>query len=409
MTSNDLYNQLIGLTPPWRVNDVVLNVENQTVHVYVAYDPSLGRLRCDMCDCECPGYDTPGERFWRHLDTMQFMTYLVCSVPRIECPTHGVRPAQASWTAPSSRFTLLFETWAIAVLQATKVQSQAAKLLRLSPDSMRVIMNRAVERGLARRSPNTVISHLTLDEKSIAAGHEYITLLCDADRGIVLDLAQSRTEKATKVLLTETLSANQLHHVKCVTMDMWKAFANAVKDILPHADIAHDRFHIAQHLNDAVDRTRRAEHSRLFKEGASPLVKSRYVWLKNPENLTEAQNALFLSLMQNDLITGKVWTMKDTFRDFFQCRKVKKAKTFFENWYERAVAIGAPALIKVADMLKTHLAGLLAVIEHSATNAIAEAINSKVQALKTSARGYRGFHNYRTAILFYFGGLQLNP
>lgn len=340
---------------------------------------------------------------------MQFMTHLVCSIPRVECPTHGVRPAQASWTAPSSRFTLLFETWAIAVLQATKVQSQAAKLLRLSPDSMRVIMHRAVERGLARRSSETVIKHLTLDEKSIAAGHEYITLLCDADRGTVLDLASSRTEKATSLLLKETLSAHQLHHVKCVTMDMWKAFANAVKEVLPHADIAHDRFHITQHLNEAVDKTRRAEHSRLCKEGSSPLAKSRYVWLKNPENLTDTQNALFLSLMEDNLITGKVWTMKDTFRDFFKCQKVKKAKAFFENWYERAVAIGATALTKVADMLKTHITGLLAVVKHRATNAMAETINGKVQALKTSARGYRGFQNYRTAILFYFGGLQLNP
>jgi transposase len=131
--------------------------------------------------------------------------------------------------------------------------------------------------------------------------------------------------------------------------------------------------------------------------------------LKNPENLTDTQKAHFLSLMQYGLMTGRVWSMKDTFREFFQCSKVKKAKTFFENWYEQAVDIGASALTKVAEMLKTHIVGLLAVIKHRATNAKAEAMNSKIQALKTSARGYRGVDNYRTAILFYYGGLQLNP
>lgn len=409
MTSNDLYSQILGLSAPWRVRDVVLNVKDETVHVYVSHDPSLGRLRCDMCGCECPGYDTQDTRFWRHLDTMQFMTYLVCSIPRVECPTHGVRPAQASWTEPNSHFTLLFEAWAIAVLQATKVQSKAAQLLRVSPDAVHRIMVRAVERGLSRRDPNMVRKHITLDEKAIAAGHEYITLLCDADRGIVLDLALSRTQKSTEALLMNTLSQGQRRSVKCVTMDMWKAFANAVKKVLPHASIAHDRFHIAKHLNEAVDKTRRSEHARLDKEGASPLAKSRYLWLKNPENLTDKQNALFLSIIQNDLVTAEVWTMKDVFRDFFECTTVKEARAFFENWHEQAKRIGAVALTKVADMLHQHLKGLLAIIKHRATNAIAEAMNSKIQALKTSARGFRRFENYRTAILFYYGGLLLNP
>jgi transposase len=409
MTSNDLYSQILGLASPWRVQDVVLNINDQTVHVYVAHDPSLGRLRCDTCGSECPGYDTQSERFWRHLDTMQFMTYLVCSIPRVQCPTHGVRPAQASWTEPNSHFTLLFEAWAIAVLRATKVQSQAATLLRISSDSVHGIMVRAVERGMARRSPDTAIRHIALDEKAISAGHEYLTVLCDADRGIVLDLAHTRTQAATQSLLRSALSPAQQRKVKCVTMDMWKAFANATKEVLPHAAIAHDRFHIAKHLNEAVDKTRRSEHARLAKEGASPLSKSRYLWLKNPENLTDAQNALFLSIMQNDLVTAKVWTMKDTFRGFFDCSKVKKAATFFENWYEQAKRVGAAALTKVAEMLNNHRDGLLAIIKHKATNAIAEAVNSKIQAIKTSARGYRGFKNYRTAILFYYGGLQLNP
>src|ERR1700743_2655551 len=109
MTSNDLYLQILGLTTPWSVSDVVLDMVAQTVHVYVVHDPSAGRLRCSTCGRDCPGYDTQEERTWRHLDTCQLKTFLVCSLPRIKCPDHGVRPAEASWTAPSSRFTLLFE------------------------------------------------------------------------------------------------------------------------------------------------------------------------------------------------------------------------------------------------------------------------------------------------------------
>jgi len=192
-------------------------------------------------------------------------------------------------------------------------------------------------------------------------------------------------------------------------MDMWRPFAAATKKVLPHADIVHDRFHIAGYLGKAVDETRKAEHARLAKEGASPLAKSKYLWLKNPENLTPEQKALFLTLMTGDLDTSRVWTMKEAFKDFFLCSKVKKAQAYFDNWYERAVAIGSKPLTNVANMLKSHLSGLLAYIKHRTSNARAESINSKIQALKASARGYRKFENFRIAILFFFGRLQLYP
>jgi RHS repeat-associated protein len=118
MTNNDFFSQLLGLTPPWRVTNVDADLEQGVVHVYVDHDASLGRLCCSTCGRECPGYDRQEQRQWRHLDLFQYMTYLVCSLPRVECPVDGVRPAQAPWTEPNSRFTILFEHWAITVLQA---------------------------------------------------------------------------------------------------------------------------------------------------------------------------------------------------------------------------------------------------------------------------------------------------
>jgi len=409
MTSNDLYFQILGLTPPWRVSNVELDMARSEVRVYVDHDPSSGRLRCSTCGRECPGYDTQDERMWRHLDTMQLMTYLVCSLPRVECPVDGVRPAKAPWAEPGSHFTLLFERFAIAVLEAVKVQKQAASILRLSPNAMHRVMHRAVARGLRRRPTDHVIRSLTIDEKAIANGHSYATVLGDGDRDCVLDVVQDRTLAAAKSLLETSLTPAQRQWVRCVTMDMWKPFATAVKKVLPHADIVHDRFHIAGYLGKAVDDTRKAEHARLAKEGASPLAKSKYLWLRNPENLKPEQKALFLALMTGDLETSKVWAMKEAFKDFFQCSKIKKAQAFFDNWYERALAIGSKPLTKVAAMLKSHLPGLLAYITHRTSNARAESINSKIQALKTSARGYRKFENFRIAILFFFGRLQLYP
>jgi transposase len=409
MTGNDLYYQILGLATPWRVRDVELDIPNSEVRVYVEHDRSLGQLACDTCGRSCPGYDTQTERRWRHLDTCQFMTYLISSVPRVECPVCGVRPAGTPWTEPSSHFTLAFECLAITVLQATKVQRRAADLLRLSDDQVRRIMHRAVDRGLARRDQSEVIARLTMDEKAIAGGHSYVTVLGDGDRDRVLDVIPERTTEAAKTVLKENLSPSQLAGVQSVSMDMWKPFAQAAKQVVPNADVVHDRYHVVTYLNKAVDDTRKAEHARLSKEGASPLAKSKYLWLKNPENLDDDQKALFLGLMKNDLETPKAWGIKETFRDFFSCTTISQGTAFFENWYEQAVALKNSFVTRTATMLQNHLPGLLAYIKHKTTNARAEALNSKIQALRTSARGYRRFANFRIAILFFFGQLQLRP
>lgn len=409
MDSNELYNQILGLTAPWQVTGVDLDVSKGEVRVHVEHNPTLGRLACNLCGDPCPGYDTQAERTWRHLDTCQFMTYLVCSLPRVECPTCGVRPAHAPWTEPNSHFTLLFQRFAIEVLLATKVQARAAELLRLSPDQVHRLMHRAVSRGLARRSPDEVIPALGIDEKSFAGGHCYATILTDTEQGRVLDLVETRTKQAAIALLEENLTLSQREQVQSITMDMWPAFAHAAQKVIPLADIVHDRFHIAGYLNEAVDNTRKTEHVRLVKEGNSPLKKSKYVWLRNPDKLSAEHKALFETLSQQDLETAKVWAFKEAFRSFFEIQDLDEARVFFSNWFDTALALGNHHLTKVALMLQKHLDGLLAYITHRTTNAKAEAINGNIQIVKANARGYRRFQNLRVAVLFFQGKLQLNP
>ena len=64
---------------------------------------------------------------------------------------------------------------------------------------------------------------------------------------------------------------------------------------------------------------------------------------------------------------------------------------------------------KVARTLKAHLVHLLTYFQHPITNALTEGFNSKIQAIKADARGFRRFENYRARILFFCGKLDLRP
>ena len=424
MNDVELYQQLLGLTAPWQVTGVALEADQQQVRVYVEAPPET-LWHCPECQQPCPGYDQREERAWRHLDSCEFQTWLVARLPRCHCPQHGVLTVDAPWTTPHSPFTLAFECFALRVLQATKVQAKAATLLRLTPAQIHGIMDRAVARGVARRRVAAATTpapqaHLTLDEKSFGRGQQYLTVLGDGTHGTVWEVAESRTREAAALLLTHSLTPTQRAAVAAVSLDMWQPYLEACQEVLPEADVVHDRFHIAQDLNDAVDQTRRAEHRRLRQEGAtadhpsgkragSPLTKTKYLWLRHPEALTEAQRTQLAALQEQGLETARVWACKEAFREFFCQPDVAAGKRFFQRWYATVVAVGNRPLTQVAEQLQRHLTGLLGYLQHHVTNARAEELNSEIQTIKTAARGFRQFAGYRRAILFFLGGLDLCP
>lgn len=404
----ELYSRILGIDEPWRVEKVEIDVHEQAIRVFLQHTDATS-WQCAECGKVSPLYDHREQREWRHLDSCQFKTFLVASLPRINCCTHGIHTVKAPWSHPNSRFTLLFEAFAIDVLLAAKVQVSAAGLLRLSQSQVHDIMQRSVQRGVARRDKSEAIKHLTIDEKSFHQGHNYITVLGDPEGHRIIDVAESRTQDAVENLLANSLSMGQRQGIEAVAMDMWKAFLNAREKILPDADTVHDKFHIAGYLSDAVDKTRRAENRELMKRDDSTLKQTKYLWLRSPEHMTIKHLAALESLAGLEIETAKVWMFKENFRHFFTCKDVSSAKDFFVQWHEAAVALGNRFLTQVADMLAGHLDGLLAYTKHKITNSYAESINGMIQLLKANARGFRRFENFRTAILFYHGGLNLYP
>lgn len=182
MESKELYRHLLGLTEPWTVERVGLNMGQQRVDVYVGHASST-RFACPECARELAVYDHSSERVWRHLDSSQFLTYLHASPPRVSCPEHGVRQALLPWAETGSRFTNLFEALAINVLLAANIK-RAAQLLRISWDQAQHLMERAVVRGRAAKG-NTLPKQIGVDEKAIAKGHQYMTLVCDLEEATV--------------------------------------------------------------------------------------------------------------------------------------------------------------------------------------------------------------------------------
>ena len=399
----DHYQQLLGFPAVWKVDDVKLSVSGLKIEVHLKYTGN--DVVCPECGVDAPIYDKAPEQRWRHLDTMQFETIIITRIPRCQCEKCGVKTISVPWAAPYSRFTLMFEGFAVSLLQHCSTITAAANILNLDWHAVDQIMKRAVKRGLSRRE-NKDIHHIGIDEKSFRAGHHYITALNDLVGSRVLDVIEDRTLKGTKQLL-ETLSRQQQVAVKSVSLDMWKPFATAVNKLLPKADIVHDRFHISKYLNEAVNKVRHQESQELQKVGDRSLVGSKFTWLRNPENMTTSQRTRFDELMTCELHTGVAWALKNIFREFWKSPTELRAEVFFDYWCELVEKSGLKQMIKVKELMVRHAGNIINYFKHKVSNAVSEAINSKIQLLKASSRGFRSFESYRIRILFYCGKLEM--
>ena len=406
MRDTELYKHLLGLEEPWFVDRVELNISASRIDVFVAHKSEV-RWRCPQCEQRLPCRDHAEERTWRHLDTCQFQTILHARVPRVDCPEHGVAQVRVSWAEPRSRFTSLFERFAIDVLLAARSVTQAKKILRLSWDQVQAIQERAVERGLARRNLDT-LTYVGLDEKSFGRGQNYISVLADLPGGRILEVVPDRDEAAADALW-QTLPESQRAQLQAVAVDMWDPYMASTRQNVPSAALVHDKFHVAKALTKAVDDVRKREHRTLLREDCDALKRTKYLWLRNPKNWTPKDEERFDALKNLHLDVGRAWAIKEAFRDFWSYVYREPARKFFRRWYFWATHSRLRPVIEAAKTLQRHLTNLLTYLKHRITNAVVEGFNSKIQTLKSNARGFRSFDHYRIAILFHCGKLSLYP
>lgn len=400
------YALLLGVESPWSVSDVKLDLLGKKVEIALQWAQGE-KAPCPNCGKLCPVADHAAERRWRHLDTMQFETLIRARVPRSHCPDDGIKTIRVPWAEPGSRFTLLFERFAIDVILACRSFTQAADLLRLDWDVVQRIMERAVERGLARRKLDA-LTHAGIDEKSFRSGQSYVSLLTDLDQGRVLEVMEGCDEAVAKALW-ESLPQPQRGKIVAVALDMSAAFIAATEASVPQAALVHDKFHVAKHLNEAVDQVRRQEHKQLLAQGDETLKGTRQLWLFNPMNLSSEQAVGFKALIYSGLKVARAWAMKELFTKLWEYVYEGSARRFFKHWFGWAARSRLKPMVKVARMIQSHLENILTYLRHPITNAVTEGLNSKIQAIKSNARGFRSFKNYRTRILFFCGKLALHP
>lgn len=400
----ELYYHLLSLQDPWTVKEVKFDTTAQQVDIEVIYNSSS--CSCPKCGSLCPIYDFVQERSWRHLDSCGYKTYVHAKIPRGKCEKDGILQTTIPWAQGHSRFTLMFQALAINLLKQCTV-SGAAKILRISWDQAWHIMKQAVDRGLDRKKQEK-IRYLGVDEKSVVKGHNYFTIVYNLEKGTVEFISEERKTDSLKAYF-DHISSEQKEFIEAIAMDMWDPYIKAASDAIGRDKIVIDRFHVMKHMNKAVDEVRKLEVKQLNAQGNDILKGTKFIWLYAQENIPEHKKADFEILKNMQLKVATAWAVKEMLRELWNSINLKSAIYYFLQWFQWARDTGLKALKRAADTVANHVDHILTYFRHRITNATSEGLNSKIQKVKSMACGFRNKENFKTAIYFHCGGLELLP
>jgi len=399
MRDTTLMQQALGLTPPWTVVRSDFDTKAGRLDVQIDFTPG-SRFACPTCSAaDCLAYDTQ-RKTWRHLNFFQHQTYLNARVPRVRCEACGIRQVNVPWSRPDSGFTLLFEAMVMTMVSAMPVKA-VARIVGEHDTRLWRVVHHYVDEGRARTDASEV-TRVAIDETAARRGHDYITLFVDIDQARVLFATEGK-DAATVAAFAEDLAAHggDPAAIEEVCIDMSPAFIKGVADSLPAAAVTFDKFHAVKIINDAVDQVRRAEQKQ-----QDVLRGTRYIWLRNPDNLSERQRSTLEALPTRHLKTARAYQIRLAFQDLYE-QPSDEAAGYLKTWYFWATHSRLEPIIEAAHTVKRHWDGILRWFDSKIANGLIEGINSLVQAAKAKARSYRSIRNLKAMIYLVAGKLDL--
>lgn len=347
--------------------------------------------RCGVCRRRCPGYDRgEGRRRWRALDLGLFRAFVEADAPRVSCPEHGVVVAHVPWARHDVRHTVAFDD-TVAWLATRTSKSTLQQLLRIAWRTVGAIVARVVAEGVAARDPLAGLARIGIDEISYKKGHRYITIVVDHDTGRLVWAAPGRDRKTLGGFFA-ALGSDRCAAITYVSADAAAWIADEVAAKCPNAVRCADPFHVVAWATDALDEVRRETWNTARKTGMSvharDLKGARYALWKNPQDLTDTQQAKLAWVAKVNHRLYRAYLLKEQLREVFKL-KGEDGKALLDRWLSWARRCRIPAFVDLSKRIVKHRAAIHASLEHRLSNGLVESTNTKIRLLTRMAFGFK--------------------
>ena len=405
------------------VKTILNRIQKQPGFVYAAMrlDEADGRLslevelrprgnrrpRCSQCHRPRPGYDTLAPRRFEFVPLWGIAVFFRYAVRRVHCDRCGVRVEAIPWAEGKHQLTTTY-AWFLAGWARRLSWTAVAAAFDTTWDHVFRAVAMAVQWGLAHRNL-TGITAIGIDELARRRGHRYVTLVYQLDPGCRRLLWMGRDRKTRTLLgFFRWLGRERTATLRFVCSDMWKPYLRVAAKKAGHAVHVLDRFHIMVHLNKAIDEVRAQEARALKAQGWAPiLTRTRWLLLKRPANVTDAELPRLVDLLHYNLRAVRSYLLREEFQYFWTYVSPAWAGRFLARWCTKVLRSRIEPMQKVARMLRAHRPLLLNWFRAKGTlsAAVVEGFNNKARVTTRTAYGFRTYRGMEIALYHTLGAL----
>lgn len=387
---------LLGVKTPWILRDVFVQKKNSVIEVYIDYEKG-SQFPCPCCGSLCKVYDSSINRI-RYLDLFDFRCYLLIKTPRINCNKDGVKVSHSDpWSRKGSHYSLKFEALIMRLCKEMSVSAVSRELGEPDNNLWRVF-HYLVNKLIINKFDFQDIKRVCVDETAVKRGHNYVSIFTDLDTGNVLFVEKGRKSDVFLSFYGWLWDHGGFPgNIELFSMDMSASYQLGQKEYFSEAEVVFDRFHIKKGINKAVNQVRVEE-----VKTVDSLKKSKYIWLKNEEKLTDNQKTKLNSFLEDSsLKTTLAYQIKNKFDQLWNVQTLA-VEPLIEKWIEQALLLDLKPINLFVKTIRNHFKGVLKSITTGISNAVAEGLNSVMQLARTRARGFRNPDNF-IAMIYYLG------
>jgi transposase len=313
-------------------------------------------------------------------------------VQRVECRCCGiVQQVKVAFAQERRTYTDSFERYALELCRHMTILD-VARHLGVSWDLIKDIHKRNLYHRFAYPKL-TGLTHIAIDEICIGRGYRFLTIVLDLLTGAVVHVGKGRGKEALTRFWRrlERTKARQDLLIKAVAIDMSPAYLAAVSENIPDAAVVFDRFHVMKLYNDKLSQLRSQVHNAAVGLGKKVLNCTRWLLLKNPENLdpSKDEHRRLQEALELNQPLATAYYLKEELRQFWQQSSKAAAKRFLDDWLARAEASGLTILKKIARTLQLYRFGLIAWYDHAISTGPLEGLNNKIKTMQRKAYGFR--------------------
>lgn len=379
----------IDLAAFWPGYDVVACSHSVEKNLTLTLEPRAADLpRCGRCQQPSPLVHDRRIRLVRDRDLFDQRVQLRLPIRRVDCLTCGRVTEHISWLAPASRLTRRLCSWVETLLRFMPI-SHVSQLTGLHWHTIKTLDKRRLQAAFGTFEPGDV-RRLVMDEFALHKGHRYATVIMDAERTRVLWVGLGNSRKAIRPFFEQL--GERCQQIEAVAMDMNTAFDLEVKQHCPRAEVVYDLFHVvARYGRDVIDRIRvdQANALRHDKPARQVVKQSRWLLLRNRENLKEDHAVRLQELLAANQPLATVYVLKDALKEVWYAPSVREGWRRWRTWLRHARESGLAPLQRFARNLQRYARGILASARFHMHTSLLEGVNNRIKVIKRMAYGFR--------------------